>query len=119
MSRDFHSQSPSGAYAIEVIAWEAAMSLWVESPVLIDRVTGTDLLRFKDINWSLDKATWLEDSKVRLLMRKYPGDHTPPDIEVFVDCVGRTGRVGTQEAHCLLELEDAMNLAVRATTGKA
>lgn len=117
MTRELQSQSPIGVYAIEVIAWEAAMSLWVESPVLIDRTSGLDLLRFRDANWSLDQATWLDDSRVRLLMRRYPGNHSPPDVDVVVDCKARTGQMGHQEIHSLDELEDAMNLAIQPSSG--
>ncbi len=62
------------------------MSLWIESPELIDAQSGQILLRFSDSNWSLDHARWLDNETVELSLRKYPGDHHPSSFNVIIDC---------------------------------
>ena len=66
--------SPDGRYIFQIDAWEARMSLWVESPKLIDTQSGQDVFSFKDANWSLDGADWLDADRVKIFLRKYPGD---------------------------------------------
>src|SRR6185436_1450296 len=58
------SKSPSGRFEITIAAWEARMSLWIETPTLSDRLTGQELLSFNDPHWSLDSAEWQSDSTV-------------------------------------------------------
>lgn len=94
MSGPPKSTSPGGRYVIGVDMREARMSLWVESPELVDTLAGETLLRFNDSNWSLDSARWQSDSLVALQLRKYPGDHTPGSFEVLVDCALHTAAVG-------------------------
>ena len=84
------STSPDGRYAIHVDMWEARMSHWIESPDISDAQSGERLLRFADDNWSLDDSQWLSAGQVRLTLRKFPGSHTPVDLEPVVDCVNRT-----------------------------
>lgn len=79
-------ESPNGTYAVRVDAWEARMSLWVETPKNIDCHSRTVLFAFSDERWSLERATWLNASVVHLLLRRFPGDHLPTFVEVVVDC---------------------------------
>ena len=71
-------ESPDGRFLISISAWEARMSLWIESPTLSERDSGEQLLAFTDQNWSLDSADWLDEAVVVLNLRKYPGNHRPP-----------------------------------------
>jgi hypothetical protein len=106
------SETPSGRFRITISAWEARMSLWIETPTLLDKMTGTTLLSFRDSNWSLDAARWLTDSIVELTLRKYPGNHLPPQLVATVDCVNRCARVGNLEATPLEEVEAALERAL-------
>jgi len=71
------------------------MSLWVETPTLVDTQTGRTLIGFKNTNWSLDDAAWLSEEVVKMTLRKYPGDHEPPQFEAIVDCEKETATIGT------------------------
>jgi hypothetical protein len=90
--------SPGGEYAFHIRMWEARMSHWIESFVLIESTTRRPLIAFTDPNWSLDEARWLSSSVVRLTVRKYPGDHTPSQFTIEADCGSSLARVqdGTQ-----------------------
>jgi len=88
------------------------MSHWIETPTLTDSTTGERLLTFTDSHWSLDQATWTDDSHVVLVMRKYPGNHKPVDVTAHVDCLARTASVGTRQVNSLHELERAMDSAI-------
>lgn len=69
------------------------MSLWVETPTVVDTATGEALLAFADPHWSLDEADWVSEHVVHLWLRKYPGSHTPTGVLVTLDCVARTAQV--------------------------
>jgi hypothetical protein len=86
--------SSSAIYEITVSAWEARMSLWIETPTLRNKVTGEVVVSFTDSNWSLNSAPWLSDDVVELRMRKYPGSHTPAEVMAVLDCSQRTAQVG-------------------------
>ena len=105
------SESPSGRFRIAISAWEARMSLWIETPTLSDK-TGETLLSFKDSNWSLDAARWLSDSVVELTLRKYPGGHLPGQIVAVVDCAQRNAKIGPTEVQSLADLESALERAL-------
>jgi hypothetical protein len=83
------STSPTGRYLITLSAWEARMSLWIETPLLSDQSSGEQLLGFRDSHWSLDSAEWSSDSVVELKMRKYPGNHVPAQLDLKIDCGAR------------------------------
>lgn len=85
--------SPSKRFEIQVEAWEARNSLWVNSPVIWDAEQSSTIFSFKDECWSLDSATWVGDSTVRLLLRKFPGNHSPDHIRVEVSCIATTALV--------------------------
>ena len=62
------------------------MSLWVETPRLVATQDGQGVFDLLGTNWSLDSAHWHDDERVRLSLRRYPGDHHPPAFEVEIDC---------------------------------
>jgi hypothetical protein len=99
------SESPTGRFRIAISPWEARMSLWIETPSLLDKTTGETLLSFKDGNWSLDAARWLSDSVVELTLRKYPGNHLPVQVVAMVDCAKREAKIGEMELRSLAEVE--------------
>jgi hypothetical protein len=84
----------SSRYEITVSAWEARMSLWIETPTIRDTSTGEVVMSFRDTNWSLNSARWLSDGVVELRMRKYPGSHMPAEVMATLDCSAKTARVG-------------------------
>ena len=105
-------ESPTGRFQISVSMREVFNSHWVESPTLLEKSTGTMLLTFGDRNWSLDEARWLDDSTVALTLRKYPGNHTPADVVVTVDCAGRSAKIGETELKARNEVEPALERAL-------
>ena len=106
------SESPTGRFVIGISAWEARMSLWIETPTLSERLTGKQLLAFKDPNWSLDSADWLNDSTVVLKLRKYPGNHVPTGLIATVDCLAGTAVIGETRVDSLECLEDRLDKAL-------
>lgn len=87
------------------------MSLWVEPPVLVDTQSGRTLIRFSDPNWSLDSAAWESESVVRMKMRKFPGNHIPPQFDVVVDCASHSIRVESQAPREIAKIELALEEA--------
>ena len=61
------------------------MSLWIESPELIDTRLGQGLFRFKDVHWPPAHAQWLDDAAVQIALRKYPGDHHRSSFHINVN----------------------------------
>lgn len=82
-------RSPNGRWAVRTSPWEARMSLWIESPCLVDAASGAPIFAFRDVHWSLDSATWIGDDIVQWQLRKYPGNHLPVDLAVQIDCARR------------------------------
>ena len=113
MPGEIHSKSPDGRYIIRVNAWEARMSLWVETPDVWDTVANKSLLTFRDSNWSLDHASWENGNIVTMSLRKYPGDHTPPSVAVTLDCVARSATVAGKPVKSLSEIESALDSAIQ------
>jgi hypothetical protein len=106
------SESPSGRFRIAISAWEARMSLWIETPTILDTETKEILLSFRDSNWSLDAARWLSDSVVELTLRKYPGNHLPSNVLVVLDCAHRNAKVGPTEVQSLADVEPTLERAL-------
>lgn len=90
-SADRHS--PDRRFVIETTAWEARMSHWIETPRIVDTASGAVVFAFANGNWSLDRATWLAAHVVQLLLRKYPGNHTPVGVTCEIDCLARTATI--------------------------
>jgi len=108
MSLEFKSKSPDGAFEIKVDAWEARNTLWVESPIICDTKSGETLFQFASEMWSLDKIDWLADALAQLALRKYPGNHSPTQLIVVIDCRNRTAEFKSHQALSLQELEKVM-----------
>lgn len=86
--------SPSDKYHFKIDAWEARMSLWIESPALVNVSSGETVLTFKESNWSLDVAEWKDEEHVTMELRRYPGDHSPSQFVVEVDCLAKKATIG-------------------------
>jgi hypothetical protein len=112
------SESPTGRFRIAISAWEARMSLWIETPTVLDKATGETLLSFKDSNWSLDSARWLSDSVVELTLRKYPGNHLPTNVIATLDCANRNAKIGETVVKSLAEVEPALERALTWRTAE-
>lgn len=109
MQLEIRSTSPDGKYVIRTFPWEARMSLWVEPPELIDAASQEVLLRFASDHWSLDRADWRSPTLVAIQLRKYPGGHVPPQVDVLIDCQARTATLGTTAGIPLAALERALD----------
>jgi hypothetical protein len=107
-----NSESPSSRFLITISAWEARMSLWIETPTLIDCSSGERLLVFKDSNWSLNSAEWLSESVVVLKLRKYPGNHIPSEVTATVDCTAKTAEVNGKKVDTLGNVERYLDAAL-------
>ena len=105
--------SPTGAYVFHTEAWEIRMSHWIESFTLVETALGSLVFRIHDSNWSLDKAQWLDESRVRMELRKYPGDHTPASFQVLIDCEAKRAEVMGKPAIPLQNLEQALEKLYR------
>ena len=88
------------------------MSLWIETPLLCERRSGQRLLVFKDSNWSLNSAEWLSDSVVVMKLRKYPGNHLPPEVVTTIDCIAGTAEVEGKKVGSLAEVERFLEEAI-------
>ena len=104
--------SPDGRFRVVVEPWEARMSLWVECPIIESARNGEVLFRFPNHLWSLDQAEWLNDARVLLGLRKYPGNHLPPTLWVEVDCAAGHATVGNRQ----VKLAELAALAVASLT---
>lgn len=88
------------------------MSHEIDTPSVVDGETGAIIFEFRSTSWSLDLAHWVTDSVVELTLRKYPGDHLPPDLLATIDCLDRTGQVGKHPPVPLAELEGVLDAAL-------
>jgi hypothetical protein len=102
------STSPDGRFQVRVETWEARNSLWVESPSIYNTRTEEVLLQLQSEMWSLDKAEWKTGEVVELTLRKYPGNHTPIQLEAAVDCENQTAQIQSLPAVPLKELEQLL-----------
>ncbi|MDR3414848.1 MAG: hypothetical protein P4L83_01565 [Nevskia sp.] len=111
---ELKSTSPGGRYVIRVYPWEARMSLWIECPELYDTVGGRRLFVPKDGHWSLDSAQWQSESVVTMRLRKYPGDHSPSQFEVTLDCASLAASLDSVAVGSVAGLEPALERAYQA-----
>ncbi|WP_140637388.1 hypothetical protein [Methylibium rhizosphaerae] len=109
MSLQLRSTSPGGRYQILVNQWEAGNSLWVESPVVFDTIANVSLLVFDSDLWSLDQTEWKSETQVRLVLRKYPGNHLPPQVVADLDCQHKMALVESARPVTFQELEAALD----------
>lgn len=89
MTTDRSLVAPGGRWAVVTAPWEVRMSLWIESPALVELPANTPIFAFRDVHWSLDSAAWISDDVVEWRLRKYPGNHLPVDLAVQIDCARR------------------------------
>jgi hypothetical protein len=106
------STSPSRRFQVQTEVWEARNSLWVYSPNIWDVERGVHILSFEDAFWSVDKSTWLSETKVLLILRKFPGNHRPEQLNVEIDCKAQTATVPTAVPTPLIDLESVLNRAL-------
>ncbi|MFN8521640.1 MAG: hypothetical protein U0821_00850 [Chloroflexota bacterium] len=100
--------SPDGRFEVRVDTWEVRNSQWVDTPRLVDTSADVDILTFADERWSLDAAVWLDEARVELRLRKFPGGHVPAEVTVTVDCLRGVGRLDDGAEVALGALEAAM-----------
>jgi hypothetical protein len=108
MPYELRSTSPTGRFEVRVSVWEARNSLWVESPEIFDLTESKPQLRFGSELWSLDDSEWKSNSVVRLVLRKFPGNHAPVQLEVLADLQSQTASVQSSPPVPLEHLEHAM-----------
>lgn len=108
MPHEVRSLSPTGRFEVRVNVWEARNSLWVESPEIFDLTENKSLLQFASNLWSLDSSDWKTSSVVCLVLRKFPGNHVPVQLEVTVDLQSKTASVQSSPPLPLGALEQAM-----------
>jgi hypothetical protein len=93
------------------------MSLWIECPELIDSRSGQSVWRTSDSDWSLDSAEWLDNSTVKVSLRKYPGNYQPSSLQAIIDCEKMTASLMGAPAIPLKELEAAMDASLTRVPG--
>ena len=111
--REVLTTAPGGRYQVDVLPWEARMSLWVYTPEIIDTVEDRVLLGFTDNAWSSDKAAWLTDTLLTMVLRKYPGDKTGHGLRVLIDCANETADFREQLGIPLPALEQALEQSLQ------
>jgi hypothetical protein len=107
--------SPTGAYEIFIKSWEPRMSLWVQTPEIIDRQSQEIILAFRDDRWSLEKSAWIDNTNVQLTLRKYPGNHLPTELTIAIDCQNRLATMPNCKYLALSELEEQIDLLLHQT----
>jgi hypothetical protein len=108
MNRELRSTSADGRFAVFVSSWEARMSLWVDTPSIVETASGQVIFAFKDINWSLDAIRWQSDSVVSLQLRKYPGNYKRDHFSIVIDLDNKSGVVEEVLISELAEVEAAL-----------
>jgi len=71
MSEDIFS--PDRQYKVSFDSYEMRMSHWVDQPSLIRVRDNFCLFALDTDDWSAWEVSWLDDSTVALVLRKYPG----------------------------------------------
>jgi hypothetical protein len=103
--------SPDGKFRITIETYEAFNSHWVLLPTIEDVAT-TEVLLKLDRGWSMDDSKWVGDDVAELTLRKYPGNHSPPDLIATIDCAARMARVNAGGIVALDALEANLNAAL-------
>lgn len=110
------STSPGGRFVIRVYSQEMRMSHWVDTPELVDTFTDRILFAPQDSTWSMDSADWQSESRVAMVLRKYPGDHSP--VRAVVDCAAGSATIGGIEVADLSDsdkIDHALEQAYKAS----
>jgi hypothetical protein len=111
------STSPSKRFELRVDVYEARNSLWVHSPSIWDADQECRVFVFDHEAWSVESNVWLGETIVRLLLRKFPGNHYPDHLWAEIDCVALTAVVLANAAFPptstpLIYLEKTLNQAL-------
>lgn len=106
------STSPTGRSQIQADVWEARNSLWVYTPSIWDVERNLHILSFEDESWSADNSVWSSENQVSLILRKFPGNHWPEQLNVEIDCVAQAATIAAAAPIPLAELESALNRAL-------
>lgn len=106
------STSSTERFQVRADVWEARNSLWVYSPSIWDAQRNCSVFSFEDESWSVDTSVWLNETTVRLSLRKFPGNHRPAQLSVEIDCVALTAVVPISASTPFVDLEAALNHAL-------
>lgn len=106
------SISPGGRFQVQADVWEARNSLWVYSPSIWDTERSLRVLSFDDESWSVDKSTWISETEVLLVLRKFPGNHRPEQLSVEIDCIAETATIPPAGPSHVVGLELFLNRAL-------
>jgi hypothetical protein len=106
------STSPTGRFQIQADVWEARNSLWVYTPSIWDAERNLHIISFKDESWSADNSVWSSKNHVSLILRKFPGNHRPEQLNVEIDCVAQVATIASAAPMPLAKLESALNRAL-------
>ncbi|MPR37224.1 hypothetical protein [Salmonirosea aquatica] len=71
MSEDIFSSNRQ--YKVSFDSYEMRMSHWIDQPSLIRESDSACLFSINTDDWSAWEVSWLDESTVTLVMRKYPG----------------------------------------------
>ena len=110
---EVRSTSPGGRYIVGVDSIEARAFQWVDTPDVVDTVTGRTLLALADRYWHLDSADWRSESVVALQLRHFPHPHDF-SCTVVVDCQCLTASLDGAEPVALGQLDDILGKAYTA-----
>jgi len=106
------STAPTGRFQIQADVWEARNSLWVYTPSIWDAKRNLHILSFEDESWSADNSFWSSENQVSLILRKFPGNHRPEQLNVEIDCVAQVATIAAASPIPLSKLESALNQAL-------
>ncbi|GAB3933939.1 hypothetical protein [Larkinella terrae] len=65
--------SPEGTYVIQFDVFEVKMSHWIETPRIFRVADNQLLFDLRGDVWSAMRINWLSESRLELLVAKYPG----------------------------------------------
>jgi hypothetical protein len=108
-----NSISPTGFYEIRIDSWEPRMSLWIQTPEIIDLQLQDTILEFRDPHWSLNTAEWIGNTDVKVTLRKYPGNHIPVELAIMIECRNRLAILPDGKHIALTALEEQLDLLLQ------
>ncbi|GAB3551863.1 hypothetical protein GCM10027577_32990 [Spirosoma fluminis] len=65
--------SPDRTYKVVLSRYEVRMSHWIDQPYLMRVGDGACLFALDGAPWSASDVNWLDETTVRMNLRKYPG----------------------------------------------
>ncbi|WP_213816114.1 hypothetical protein [Glaciihabitans sp. dw_435] len=101
--------SPGGTYVLETMAYEARSSAWVFQPHVLVAASRETVFAFGSGMWSADSAQWVDDSNLRLEVRKFPGGHQPSSLQIVIDCAAGSASTPATPHVALRQLEAALD----------